>query len=116
MTKSKNNPSLGFAEIVLGADAETIRAALEARIQIDGLLAERAEAYQKIAALEQEVENLIGEGTAFPFPDPPLPVFGYGKAKATAPKKKAPSRPNPVTAAPATDPSPPPSPESTPTS
>ena len=35
---------LSFVEIVMRADAETIKAAYEARVKVDGLLAERDEA------------------------------------------------------------------------
>ena len=87
---SKKIPNLSFSDIVLGADAETIAQALEARREIDRLLEERAKAYQQIAELENQVEDLIGEETAFPFPEPPEPVFGFGPAKkAKKPKKKA---------------------------
>ncbi len=85
--KPKSPPRLGFADIVLGADTETIRQALEARAQIDKLLAERAEAYERIAALENQVDEILGDEAAFPFPDPPQPVFGFGPA--TAKKKPA---------------------------
>ncbi|MCC5806896.1 MAG: hypothetical protein JJU00_11270 [Opitutales bacterium] len=88
--KPKTPPRLGFADIVLGADTETIRQALEARTQIDKLLAERAEAYERIAALESQVDEILGDEAEFPFPDPPLPVFGFGPApakKKTAAKK-----------------------------
>ena len=43
---------LSFVEIVMRADAETIKAAYEARVKVDGLLAEREAAYRKIAELE----------------------------------------------------------------
>ncbi|MCH8474903.1 MAG: hypothetical protein LAT55_06715 [Opitutales bacterium] len=86
---SKKLPNLTFSDIVLGADAETIAQALEARREIDRLLEERAKAYQQIADLENQVEDLIGEETVFPFPEPPEPVFGFGPAKkAKKPKKK----------------------------
>lgn len=86
---SKKIPNLSFSDIVLGADAETIAQALEARREIDRLLEERAKAYQQIAELENQVEDLIGEDTLFPFPEPPEPVFGFGPAKkAKKPKKK----------------------------
>ena len=42
---------LSFVEIVMRADAETLRAALEARIKVEDLLAQREEAYRKIAEL-----------------------------------------------------------------
>ena len=43
---------LSFMEIVMRADAETIKAAYEARVKVDGLLAEREAAYRRIAELE----------------------------------------------------------------
>jgi hypothetical protein len=92
--KTASPPTLGFADIVLGADAETIRQALEARTQIDELLAERAQAYERIAALETQVEDILGDEASFPFPDPPLPVFGFGPA-APAKKKVAKKAPPP---------------------
>lgn len=81
---------LSLVEIVMRADADTIRAALETRVKVDGLLAEREEAYRKIAQLESQVEELIGEPGVFVFPEPPLPVAGFGaKPKPAAPKKAA---------------------------
>ena len=56
---------LSFVEIVMRADAETIKAAYEARVKVDGLLAEREAAYRKIAELEQQVEEVIGEQGVF---------------------------------------------------
>ncbi|MCC5787996.1 MAG: hypothetical protein JJT75_00030 [Opitutales bacterium] len=85
---SKKIPNLIFSDIVLGADAETIAQALEARREIDRLLEERAKAYQQIAELESQVEELIGEETSFPFPEPPEPVFGFGPAKKVKKAKK----------------------------
>lgn len=87
MSKKNAKPqTLNFSDIVLGADAETIREALEARIEIDRLLEERAKAYEQIAELESRVEDLLGDDDEFPFPEPPAPVFGYGPKGA---KKKA---------------------------
>ncbi len=74
---AKKTASLSFRDIVLGADAEVIRQALEARVQIDQLIAERQAAYERIAALETQVEDVIGETGVFPFPAPPLPVAGF---------------------------------------
>jgi len=73
---AKKSASLSFRAIVLGAEAETIRQALEARVQIDKLIEERQRAYERIAALESQVEDLLGEQGAFPFPPPPLPIAG----------------------------------------
>ena len=80
---------LSFVEIVMRADAETLRAALEARIKVEDLLAQREEAYRKIAELEQQVDTIMGEPGVFVFPEPPLPVSGYG-AKSAPAKRPAP--------------------------
>ncbi|MCC5842286.1 MAG: hypothetical protein JJT96_19375 [Opitutales bacterium] len=109
MSKKNSSPlTLGFADIVLGADAETIRQALEARTQIDELLAERAQAYERIAALESSVEEILGDEASFPFPEPPLPVFGFGPGapakKKVAKKALPPARPAPPPAPPAASP------------
>lgn len=99
--------------IILGADADTIRAALEAREKIDLLLAERAEAYLKIAELEAQVDEVIGDEADFPFPEPEMPVAEFApqpksaKKKsapkpATAPKPAAPATPSADASAPAT--------------
>ena len=79
---------LSLVEIVMRADAETIKAAYEARVKVDGLLAEREEAYRRIAQLEAQVEEIIGEPGVFVFPEPPLPVAGYGIKPKPAPAKK----------------------------
>ncbi|MGJ8639661.1 MAG: hypothetical protein ACSHYA_09735 [Opitutaceae bacterium] len=78
---------LTMTEIILRGDAETIRQALEARTQIDTLLEEREAAYQRIAELETQVCDIVGEDGIFPFPAPPMPVADY--ATSVAPKKKA---------------------------
>ena len=85
---AKKTDHLTFQDIVLGADVETIRQALEARQEIDRLLAEREEAYRRIADLETQVDRLMGETGDFPFPEPPLPVFGMVSKKTpkTSPK------------------------------
>ena len=85
---SKKPLSLSFTDIVLGAEAETIRQALEARTEIDRLLEERAKAYQQIAQLESQVEDLLGDEASFPFPEPPEPVFGYGPSKGAKKARK----------------------------
>ncbi len=84
---TKNVIPLGFADIVLGADAATIKAAYEARLQIDSLLAEREEAYRKIAGLESQIDNLMGEPGLFVFPPPPYPVAGFDNEPAAKPAK-----------------------------
>ncbi len=76
MAKKPNLTALTFRDLVLGADADTLRQALEARLRIDELLAERQAAYERIAALETQVEDVLGEPGSFPFPAPPLPVAG----------------------------------------
>ncbi len=97
MSKKTTKPlTLNFSDIVLGANAETIREALEARIEIDRLLDERAKAYQQIAELEDRVDELLGDEAEFPFPEPPAPVFGYGPK--TAKKKPAKKKPAPAAA------------------
>lgn len=73
---AKKNTTLSFRDIVLGAEADVIRRALEARMQIDQLIEERQRAYERIAALETQVEEVLGEAGGFPFPPPPLPVAG----------------------------------------
>lgn len=82
------NTPLSFVEIVMRADVETIRAALEARVKVDELLHERELAYRRIAELESQVEELMGEPGVFVFPAPPLPVSGFSKI-VPAPAKKA---------------------------
>lgn len=79
---------LTFVEIVMRADAETIKAAYEARLKVDELLKEREEAYRRIAELENQVEVIMGEPGVFVFPEPPLPVAGIAKKTTAAAKKK----------------------------
>lgn len=74
---AKKPTTLTFRDIVLGAEAEVIRQALEARVKIDALIVERQAAYEKIAALETQVATLVGEPGVYPFPAPPLPVAGF---------------------------------------
>lgn len=92
---AKKPTPLTFREIVLGAEAEIIRQALEARVQIDQLIKERQAAYDRIAALEAQVEDVLGETGAFPFPPPPLPVAGFD------PKAESVSRGTPAAKKPA---------------
>ncbi|MCD8481379.1 MAG: hypothetical protein LR015_01090 [Verrucomicrobia bacterium] len=87
----KKTNDLSFLDIVLNADAETIQQALEARRRIDSLLAEREQAYKAIAALEEEIESVVGESGVFPFPEPPLPVAGYN-SNGPANRKKVPGK------------------------
>lgn len=77
---------LTLQEIILRGDSDIIRQALEARIQIDTLLDEREAAYRRIAELETQVSEIVGEDGVFPFPAPPLDVAAY--VQKPAPKKK----------------------------
>ncbi len=86
---AKKITPLSFRDIVLGAEADVIRQALAAREQIDGLIAERQAAYERIAALEAQVEDVLGESGAFPFPAPPLPVAGFDPKAATVTRSAA---------------------------
>ncbi len=97
---------LTMVEIVMRADAATIQAALEARRKVDALLAERAAAYERIAALERQVDEVMGEPGAFVFPAPPVPVAAYA-AETPAPKSAPVPAPAP---APAPSPAPAPAP------
>ena len=95
---AKKNSPLTFRDIVLNAEAGVIRQALEARVKIDQLIEERQRAYDRIAALETQVAEVIGEPGVFPFPPPPLPVAGFeSKAEAVTrggvPGRKAATRP-----------------------
>lgn len=96
MAKKSSLPSLTFRDLVLGADAETLRQALEARSRIDELITERQAAYERIATLETQIEDVIGEPGVFPFPPPPLPIAGIDpkadtltRASGPAPTKKS---------------------------
>lgn len=82
---AKKPTTLTFRDIVLGAEADVIRQALDARVKIDALIVERQAAYEKIAALETQVATLVGEPGVYPFPAPPLPVSGFE----TKPAKRA---------------------------
>ena len=76
MAKKPTLTALTFRDLVLVADSETLRQALEARLRIDELIAERQAAYERIAILETQIEEVIGEPGIFPFPPPSLPVAG----------------------------------------
>jgi hypothetical protein len=84
---SKNTKDLGFLDIVLNADSETIKQAYEARCKIDTLLIERDEAYKKIYELEVQIDEIVGESGIFPFPEPPVPVAGFAPKKGVKAKK-----------------------------
>lgn len=96
---AKKTASLSFRDIVLGADAEVIRQAHEARVQIDLLIAERQAAYERIAQLETQVEDVLGEQGAFPFPAPPLPVAGFDPKAETVTRGAAKKTARPAAAA-----------------
>lgn len=87
---AKKPTPLTFREIVLGAEADIIRQALEARIKIDQLIVERQAAYERIATLETQIETVVGEPGIYPFPPPPLPVAGFDP-KAEVVNRGAPS-------------------------
>jgi hypothetical protein len=103
---------LSFIEIVMRSDAETLRQALEARVKVDALLAEREEAYRKIAELENQVEQVVGTSGVFVFPAPPLPVAGFAKTgqPLTQVKKSEPAAPAPKVEEPEAEPVPEPEP------
>lgn len=87
-------PPLSLVEIITRADAATIQAALEARQKIDALLAERAAAYERIAALEKQVDDVMGEPGLFVFPAPTVSVAPFvaapnAPAKPVEPPKAA---------------------------
>ncbi|MFA6930627.1 MAG: hypothetical protein WCT05_09880 [Lentisphaeria bacterium] len=88
---------LSFVEIVMRADVETIRAALEAKIKVDELLSEREQAYRRIAELEAQVEELMGEPGVFIFPATPFPVSGFSKSLPAPAKKPVPAPLAPAT-------------------
>lgn len=90
MTTKKNavKPPLSMVEIVMRADVAIIEAALETRRKIDALLAERAAAYERIAALEKQVDEVIGAPDEFVFPPPPLPVAPFLAAAPSSPASR----------------------------
>ena len=98
---AKPLPPLSLVEIITRADAATIQAALEARQKIDALLAERAAAYERIAALEKQVDEVMGEPGLFVFPAPTVAVAPF-TAPAPAPAAPAPVAPAAPVAEPAT--------------
>jgi len=86
---AKKTTPLSFIDIVINADAQTIKQAYEAKIEIDQLLLQRNEAYQKINALETQIEQIIGDEGIYTFPQPPCPIAGFknNKPTRTTPKK-----------------------------
>ncbi|MBP5300012.1 MAG: hypothetical protein J6Y80_01280 [Victivallales bacterium] len=96
-------PPLSMVEIVMRADVATIQAALEARQKVDALLAERAAAYERIAALERQIDEVVGEPGIFVFPPPPQTVAQFTAEPAAPAPKSAPmpaesSKPAPAVA------------------
>lgn len=91
--KTTAKPPLSMVEIVMRSDVATIEAALEARRKIDALLAERAAAYERIAALEKQIDEVMGVPDEFIFPPPPFPVapFAASTAQTTPVAKSAPA-------------------------
>lgn len=83
-------------DIILQADAETIREAFEARVKIDELLVKREEAYRQIEEIELQVEELVGEEGAFIYPEPPVPVAGFSKPVPASRPKSATPKPTPT--------------------
>ena len=101
---AKKSLELSFLDIVMGADAQTIKDAYEARVKVDGQLILREEAYQQIAKIEQEIEQIIGTEGQFVFPAPPLPIAGYSRlipASKPAPKAVPISKPAAIHSEPA---------------
>ncbi len=91
---AKKVTKLEFIDIVMGADSEVIKQALEARLKIDDQLEIRRKAYEQIAAIEQEVESIVGVEGEFVFPAPPLQVAGFTKlipASRTIPRPATPA-------------------------
>ena len=94
MLNNKKNvvkPPLSLVEIITRADAATIQAALEARQKIDALLAERAAAYERIAALERQVDDVLGAEGVFAFPAPSVSVAPFAAAPAPVVSTPSPS-------------------------
>ncbi len=94
---AKKPMTLSVSDIILHADASTIQDALESRIKIDVLLQEREEAYKKIVAIENAVEELVGEEGLFIYPAPPAPVAGFSKLTPIARPKPIKSKPETIT-------------------
>lgn len=86
---AKKSVTLTFRDIVLGAEADIIQEAYTARVKIDELIAERQAAYERIAVLENQVEDVLGETGIFPFPAPPLPVAGFDPKSAIVTRSAA---------------------------
>ena len=91
MGKPISTQPLTFTELVMRADAETLKRAYEARLQVDTLLSQREEAYRKIAGIEQQIDQIMGEPGVFVYPEPPLPVAGFTVKKPQPPKPQQPA-------------------------
>lgn len=89
--KAAVKPPLSMVEIITRADVATIEAALEGRRKIDELLAERAAAYERIAALERQVDDVLGSEGVFAFPAPAVSVAPFAAAPAPVVSKPSPS-------------------------
>ena len=89
--KAAVKPPLSMVEIITRADVATIEAALEGRRKIDELLAERAAAYERIAALERQVDDVLGSEGVFAFPAPSVSVAPFAAALAPVVSKPSPS-------------------------
>ena len=86
---AKKLVKLTSLDIILQADAETIRQAYESRVKIDDLLIKREEAYRQIEAIELQVEELVGKEGEFVYPEPPVAVAGFSNpSPASRPKPK----------------------------
>ena len=109
---AKEVRKLTFIDIVMNADAATIKAAYEARVEVDKLLALREEAYRHIAELETKVEELMGQPGLFVFPPPPLAVAGLEAALPKPRKATRAAGPEPSAPAAADSPETPPVPRS----
>lgn len=89
--KAAVKPPLSMVEIITRADVATIEAALEGRRKIDELLAERVAAYERIAALERQVDDVLGSEGVFAFPAPSVSVAPFAAAPAPVVSKPSPS-------------------------
>lgn len=89
--KAAVKPPLSMVEIITRADVATIEAALEGRRKIDELLAERAAAYERIAALERQVDDVLGSEGVFAFPAPSVSVAPFAAAPTPVVSKPSPS-------------------------
>ena len=95
-TMAKKLIHLTALDIILQADAETIREAYESRLKIDELLIKREDAYKQIEEIELQIETLVGEDGAFVYPAPPLPVAGFSKLVPAAYPAKPKPKPGPA--------------------